>query len=94
MKRLAFVVLVCSSLMTVADATPVIFVVRHAEKATGGGEDPDLSLAGQKRADALARVLKDSEVTAVFVDRIQAHARNSGSDGERRTRRSDSYCGK
>src|SRR5436305_10184522 len=67
MKCLAFVFLVCSSLIAVADAAPAIFIVRHAEKATGGGEDPDLSVAGQKRADALARVLKDSEITAVFI---------------------------
>ena len=51
-----------------ANAAPVIFIVRHAEKATtGGGDDPDLSLAGQKRADALARILNDSQITAVFV---------------------------
>jgi broad specificity phosphatase PhoE len=50
-----------------ADAAPLIFVVRHAEKATTGGDNPDLSVAGQKRADALARILKDSQITAVFV---------------------------
>src|SRR5215471_11484696 len=51
-----------------ANAAPVIFIVRHAEKATtGGGDDPDLSLAGQKRADALARILNDSQITALFV---------------------------
>src|SRR5437868_4451879 len=67
MKHFGVVILVCLSLLAVADAAPMILVVRHAEKATGGGEDPDLSPAGQKRADALARVLKDSEITAIFV---------------------------
>ena len=50
-----------------ADAVPVIVVVRHAEKASTGGNDPELSVAGQKRAESLARILKDSQVAAVFV---------------------------
>lgn len=50
-----------------ADAAPAIFIVRHAEKATTGSDDPDLSSQGQKRAEALARILKDSEITSVFV---------------------------
>jgi broad specificity phosphatase PhoE len=52
---------------TAADAVPVIVVVRHGEKASAGGNDSELSVAGQKRAEALARVLKDSQITAVFV---------------------------
>lgn len=55
------------SAAAVADSAPFIFIVRHAEKATNEGNDPDLSQAGQKRADALARVLKDSRITAIFV---------------------------
>jgi phosphohistidine phosphatase SixA len=50
-----------------ADSAPVIFIVRHAEKAPTGGDDPDLSLAGQKRAEALARILNDPQITSVFV---------------------------
>jgi len=40
-------------------------VVRHAEKAADGN-DPDLSAAGQQRAEGLARILKDAEITAIF----------------------------
>jgi broad specificity phosphatase PhoE len=54
-------------LVTAANAAPVIFIVRHAEKASTGGNDPDLSPQGQKRADALAHILKDSQATFVFV---------------------------
>jgi broad specificity phosphatase PhoE len=54
-------------LVTGVDAAPVVFIVRHAEKANSGGKDPDLSAEGQKRADALANILKDSQITAVFV---------------------------
>src|SRR5262249_28855030 len=59
----------CMALVTAAatDATPVVFIVRHAEKAATGGNDPDLSVAGQKRAESLARILKDSQITTVFV---------------------------
>ena len=44
-----------------------IFLVRHAEKASGGGNDPELSVAGQKRAEALSEILKDADLTAIFV---------------------------
>jgi broad specificity phosphatase PhoE len=52
---------------TGADATPIVFIVRHAEKAATDGKDPGLSAAGQNRAKALARILKDSQITTVFV---------------------------
>jgi broad specificity phosphatase PhoE len=64
--RLAFIFSI-TLLAPAVDAAPVIFVVRHAEKASTGGNDPDLSLAGQKRADVLVGILKDSQITAVFV---------------------------
>jgi broad specificity phosphatase PhoE len=48
------------------EASPILFLVRHAEKATIGGNDPELSAAGQQRAEALARILKDSEITTIF----------------------------
>ena len=53
--------------LTDAGAAPVIFIVRHAEKASSGDKDPDLSVQGQKRADALAHILQDSQITSVFV---------------------------
>jgi len=67
MKRLASIFPILFLLAAAADAAPVVFVVRHTEKATAGGNDPELSPAGHKRADALAQILKDSQITAVFV---------------------------
>jgi broad specificity phosphatase PhoE len=67
MKHLALILSISLLLATYANAAPVVFIVRHAEKASTGGNDPDLSVQGQKRADALAQILKDSRITAVFV---------------------------
>jgi len=65
MKALALFLLLFVS-VSMASAQPVVVIVRHAEKATNGGSDPDLSSAGRARADALARILKDSGITAIF----------------------------
>ena len=67
MKHLALILSIPLLLVTVANAAPVIFIVRHAEKASTGGSDPDLSPQGQKRTDALGHILKDSQITSVFV---------------------------
>jgi broad specificity phosphatase PhoE len=71
MKRLPLVLSILLLLAAAADAAPVIFIVRHAEKASSGDKDPDLSLQGQKRADALAQILKDSQITSVFVTELK-----------------------
>ena len=52
-------------------AQPVVLIVRHAEKASDGGNDPDLSSAGRARADALARILKNSGFTAIFTSEFK-----------------------
>ena len=67
MKHLALILSITLLLATYVNAAPVVFIVRHAEKASTGGKDPDVSAEGQKRADALAQILKDSKITAVFV---------------------------
>ena len=67
MKHLALILSIPLLLVSYANAAPVVFIVRHAEKTSTGGKDPDLSVEGQKRADALAHILKDSQITSVFV---------------------------
>ena len=56
--------------VSIASAQPVVFIVRHAEKAVGGS-DPDLSATGQARAEMLARILKDSAITAIFTSEFK-----------------------
>ena len=46
-------------------ATQVI-IVRHAEKVSGDGDDPGLTVLGQRRAAALADILSDAGVGAIF----------------------------
>ena len=67
MKHLALILSIPLLLVSYANAAPIVFITRHAEKASPGGKDPDLSVEGQKRADALAHILKDSQIRSVFV---------------------------
>lgn len=71
MKHLVLVLTVSLFSLATANASPIIFIVRHAEKAPSGGKDPDLSAAGQKRADALARILRDADIKAIFTTELK-----------------------
>jgi len=69
MKALALFILLFVS-VPIVSAQPVVVIVRHAEKANGGN-DPDLSSPGRARAEALARILKDSGITAIFTSEFK-----------------------
>jgi broad specificity phosphatase PhoE len=53
-----------------AQAQQVVFLVRHGEQASGS-DDPPLTEAGQRRAMALAALLKDAGLTAIYVSEAQ-----------------------
>ncbi|MEO8002717.1 MAG: phosphoglycerate mutase family protein [Arenimonas sp.] len=59
-----FLSMLASPILMAADT--MIIVVRHAEKATDDPKDPSLSEQGNARANALAEVLKDSDLKAVY----------------------------
>lgn len=74
MKPAILICLFFGCLATVAPAQdPVIFIVRHAERAdnptnssAATSADPALSDAGRARAAALAVVLKDAKIAAIY----------------------------
>jgi broad specificity phosphatase PhoE len=57
-----FLVLACSR-----PAPPTTFILlRHAEKASDGSDDPDLKAEGIERARRLTELLKDTQVDGIY----------------------------
>ena len=54
------------------EAQQVVFLMRHAEQASGAdADDPPLTETGQRRAKALVTVLKDAGLTAIYTSEAQ-----------------------
>ena len=74
MQRVAFIIVFIISLFSVsqAQAQQAIFLVRHADTVRQEG-NPDLPLseAGQRRADALSALLKDSGINVIYTTSMQ-----------------------
>jgi broad specificity phosphatase PhoE len=70
LRTLSFAILATGALMTPSLAQQTIILVRHAEQNLTGGMmdgDPPLNEAGTQRAQALASVLKDAGLRAIYV---------------------------
>lgn len=73
---LVCLIVVCLSGMRVApaqkaDPSSTVWLVRHAEKADDGTDDPPLRKKGRKRADALAGMLADKQVSKIVTSELQ-----------------------
>jgi broad specificity phosphatase PhoE len=71
MKRLVFCFVLLSAALSSATAQSTFFIVRHAERAEDGGNDPDLSDIGRARAETLANMLKDAGISAVYATELK-----------------------
>jgi phosphohistidine phosphatase SixA len=65
-----WIFILCCLLANEVYAFQTIYLVRHAEKQSGGS-DPQLSLQGQRRALDLAMHLRDASIQAIFVSEYQ-----------------------
>lgn len=67
MKKLMVVlVLFVAAQVCYAQTITTFVLVRHAEKATEGGSDPELKPEGVKRAEALAALFDKTKVDAIY----------------------------
>lgn len=73
MKRFGFVVaaLLSFCLVSSVSADGVVFIVRHAEKASNDEKDPDISEAGRARAQKLAAIVKEAGIEAIYVSEFK-----------------------
>jgi broad specificity phosphatase PhoE len=78
MKRFTLFLLFAGLFASAAVGQSTIFIVRHAEKAGSGGDDPDLSEAGRARAESLANTLKDATISAIFVTELKRTQQTAG----------------
>ena len=70
-RSFAFAVIALLLASAPAVAARAVIVVRHAEKATEPGDDPELSIAGLDRAIALTRFLRHNKVDAIFTSELK-----------------------
>ncbi len=63
------IVVMLGASAVITDAQQMIILVRHTEQAGSGAGDPPLTEAGERRAERLARVLKDTGIDVIFVSK-------------------------
>ena len=78
MKHLVLIFSILLLLVTDAGAAPVIFIVRHAEKASSGDKDPDLSVGGTKTRGCFSAYSEGFTDYLRLRYRIKTHAAKLG----------------
>lgn len=66
MKNILTITLLLFAFLSYGQETTTFILVRHAEKASDGTKDPDLTEAGKERAQRLAEMFSMEEITAVY----------------------------
>ena len=67
MKKLILTLLLCTLVtVVIAQKQTTFILVRHAEKAVDGTEDPALNETGKLRSANLAEMLSNQEITALY----------------------------
>lgn len=61
-----FLLLVISTAAYSQQIITTFILTRHAEKGDDGTKDPDLTQAGQNRAQSLTKLLKETKVDAIY----------------------------
>jgi broad specificity phosphatase PhoE len=71
MKALICAALLISSTLSFAQSNGVIFLVRHAERSSQGGDDAPLNAVGEQRAKCLGQTLERAGITEIYVTEIR-----------------------
>jgi broad specificity phosphatase PhoE len=82
LKHVSLVAILALLISAPAAAQQTVFLVRHAERAdmekgAPPSDDPDLSNSGRARAEALATLLKDADITAIFITKFKRTAQTA-----------------
>lgn len=75
---LAILLFALAGAASAQDSPTVVLVIRHAEKAADGGDDPGLSEAGVKRTQELIEMAEDAGVAAIYTTQYK-RARDTAS---------------
>ncbi len=87
MRRMKFLFLLLAAALLNAGKTTAqtfsgkrtLYIIRHAEKDTVGGNNPAISIIGKERAGDLYRVLKKKKIDLIFVNQYKRTAMTADS---------------
>jgi broad specificity phosphatase PhoE len=66
MKKLIIFLFLLASIQSYSQETTTFILLRHAEKATDGTDDPALTKEGEARANHLVEMFSKADITAIY----------------------------